>query len=92
MVISIPWRSRGDHIGVCESRARVLAFQWRFREQTQLGRTFVHLLDSQSSLAMVCNHSCDPATIRVSRGREMRLFARRGILGTIRTQYTCTVH
>lgn len=44
------------------------------------------------SLAMVCNHSCDPATIRVSRGREMRLFARRGIPGTFRTQYTCTVH
>ena len=28
------------------------------------------------SLAMVCNHSCDPSTIRLSRGRELRMFAR----------------
>ena len=32
------------------------------------------------SLATVCNHSCDPSTSRVTRGREMRMFARRRIL------------
>ena len=53
-VLSVPWRRLGDHIGVCESRARVLALQWRMREPSQLRRVFLHLLDSQCNLAMVC--------------------------------------
>ncbi len=50
-VLSVPWRSQTDHIGVCEGRARALTWAWRLREPSQHNKVCLHLLDSQCNLS-----------------------------------------
>ena len=48
--ISTRWRLLGEHINVLECRAYLLAPRWRFRDRVNVGKRFIHMVDSQVTL------------------------------------------
>ena len=48
--ISTRWQLSGEHINVLECRAYLLALRWRLRNSDQVGRRFLHMVDSQVTL------------------------------------------
>ena len=46
-MISTPWTVEGEHINALELRGYLLALKWRSRSAQQVGRRFLHYLDSQ---------------------------------------------
>ena len=46
-IISCRWKASPEHINVLECRALGLALRWRARAAKQLGKHFIHLVDSQ---------------------------------------------
>ena len=51
MVLQFTWREAA-HINELEMRAYLSAFQWRLRKASNIGRKFLHLLDSQVSIGV----------------------------------------
>ena len=52
-ILSVPWSRTGDHISLCEARARSLAVSLRMRDIKEHRSVHLHLLDSQANLAQV---------------------------------------
>ena len=57
-LLSVPWIRTGDHINLCEERARNLAVRARARNPALHGQRFVHLMNSQVNLAQSSKGRC----------------------------------
>ena len=52
--IILGYRQDGDHINGLELRAHLTALKWRLRQTSEIGARFVHLLDSQVCISVLC--------------------------------------
>ncbi len=49
--LSVAWRREGDHINLCEARARLLGVKVRSRDAMSHGEKYIALMDSQVNLS-----------------------------------------